>query len=195
MGLAITKNIVERMGGRIWVESELGKGAKFIFTVKVLRGKNSEDEENGYSKEYHTDQDGLANADEFLGKKILLAEDVEINREILISLLDDTGLVIDCAKNGKEALDMIKATPDKYDLVFMDVQMPILDGFEATRRIRALPALQDAKLPIIAMTANVFNDDIEKCLAAGMNDHVGKPIDMDKVLEKLRKYLKTQPLP
>jgi CheY-like chemotaxis protein len=127
----------------------------------------------------------------FEGKKMLLAEDIEINREILISLLEDTGLIIDCAENGREALGMIEASPDKYDIVFMDVQMPQMDGLEATRRIRALPALRGIALPIIAMTANVFKDDIERCLAAGMNDRLGKPIDVDIMIAKLQKYLKT----
>jgi CheY-like chemotaxis protein/two-component sensor histidine kinase len=127
----------------------------------------------------------------FEGKKMLLAEDIEINREILISLLEDTGLLIDCAENGKQALNMIEAAPDKYDIVLMDMQMPQMDGLEATRRIRALPALSGIDLPVIAMTANVFKDDIENCLAAGMNDHLGKPIDIDILVEKLHTYLKT----
>jgi CheY-like chemotaxis protein len=139
----------------------------------------------GQSKEATYIKSGI-----FKGKKLLLAEDIEINREILISLLGDTGLLIDCAENGKEALDMIEAAPDKYDIVLMDMQMPQMDGLEATRRIRALPALRGAELPIMAMTANVFKEDIENCLAAGMNDHLGKPIDIDILITKLRKYLK-----
>ena len=126
---------------------------------------------------------------EFAGKRMLLAEDIEINREILMALLENTGLTIDCVENGKEALEMIEAAPpDRYSVVFMDMQMPEMDGLEATRRIRALPALRTVDLPIIAMTANVFKDDIESCLEAGMDDHLGKPLDIDKVLEKLRKY-------
>jgi len=126
---------------------------------------------------------------EFEGKRMLLAEDVEINREILITLLKDTGLAIDCAENGQEALEMVKSSVGKYDIVFMDVQMPKMDGYEATRAIRALPDTQGAKLPIIAMTANVFKSDIEDSLAAGMNEHLRKPIDFDRVLKVLRKYL------
>jgi CheY-like chemotaxis protein len=108
---------------------------------------------------------------------------------ILIALLEDTGLVIDCAENGKEALDMITAAPTKYDIVFMDIQMPEMDGYESVRRIRALPIMQNIDLPIVALTANIFKEDIEACLAAGMNDHLGKPLDIDKVLSLLRKYL------
>jgi signal transduction histidine kinase/DNA-binding response OmpR family regulator len=125
----------------------------------------------------------------FAGKKLLVVEDVEINREIVIALLEDTGVSIDCAGNGLEAVEMITASPDKYDLVLMDVQMPQMDGFEATRRIRALTAGRLKKLPIIAMTAHVFKSDIEECLNSGMDDHIGKPIDIDLVLQKLGKYL------
>jgi CheY-like chemotaxis protein len=137
----------------------------------------------------------------FQGFTILLAEDVGINQEIIITLLEPTGVKIDCADNGAEALALFSANPDKYDLIFMDVQMPEMDGFEATRRIRAFEAewlpqgsgeaggRKKEGIPIIAMTANVFREDIEKCLAAGMNSHVGKPIDIDDVLVKLRQYL------
>jgi signal transduction histidine kinase/DNA-binding response OmpR family regulator len=127
--------------------------------------------------------------DEFKGKKLLIVEDIEINREILISLLDKTGLIIECAEDGKEALDMIIAAPDKYDIIFMDMQMPVMDGLEATRCIRALPEIKEIKLPIVAMTANVFKDDIDACIEAGMDDHIGKPLDLNRVLSKLRKYL------
>ena len=121
---------------------------------------------------------------ELKGCKILLAEDVEINREILIASLENTGVQIDCAENGLEAVRKVKENPDKYDLVFMDVQMPEMDGLEATSEIRK----NGFKLPIIAMTANVFREDIEKCLKAGMNEHIGKPLDIGNVLNKIRKY-------
>jgi len=126
---------------------------------------------------------------EFAGKRLLLAEDVEINREILIALLEDTGIIIDCAENGQEALEMVESSAGKYDIVFMDVQMPIMDGYAATRAIRALPSMQDVRLPIIAMTANVFKSDIEESFAAGMDEHLRKPIDFDRVLKVLRRYL------
>ena len=103
--------------------------------------------------------------------------------------MENTGLSIDCAENGKDALDMIAAAPEKYDMVFMDLQMPKMDGLEATSRIRALPSRQRERLPIIAMTANVFEDDIKACQAAGMDGHLGKPLDIDSVLKTLRKYL------
>ena len=125
----------------------------------------------------------------FEGYRILLAEDMEINREIVLALLEPTLLTIDCAENGKEALKMFGAAPEMYDMIFMDVQMPEMDGFEATQRIRALDASGAGRIPIVAMTANVFREDIEKCLESGMNDHVGKPLDFEEVMAMLRKYL------
>ncbi len=121
----------------------------------------------------------------FDGRCVLLAEDIEINREILIALLEPTRLIIECAENGVEAVRMFREAPEKYDLIFMDVQMPTMDGYEAARNIREF----DQKIPIIAMTANVFKEDIEKCLEAGMNGHLGKPLDMDEVIEVLKVYL------
>jgi CheY-like chemotaxis protein len=132
---------------------------------------------------------GLATGGRFAGKKLLVAEDVEINREIIITLLEDTGISIDCAENGKEAVEIVAAAPDKYDMIMMDVQMPKMDGFEATRLIRGLTAQRLKNLPIIAMTAHVFKSDVEECIKSGMNDHIGKPIDIDDVLKKLHKYL------
>jgi signal transduction histidine kinase/CheY-like chemotaxis protein len=333
LGLAISKRIVEMMDGKIWVESELGKGSAFIFTVRVQIGKGQEEKraylaprmENiralvvddseelreyflsmaariGFSCDaaasgfealrmldrgnkydiYFVDwampeMDGIelsrklqektegrtvivmissiewekievaarsAGVKGFLpkplypsyvvdcinqnlsigaplagrkeeagetrealnlaGKRILIAEDIEINREIVITLLEPLGLEIVCAENGLEALNLFKADPGRYDLIFMDVHMPEMDGYEATRRIREFEAASGKapdtagdgrreslakKAPIIAMTANVFAEDIDKCLAAGMNDHVGKPLDFNQVLERLRKHL------
>jgi signal transduction histidine kinase/DNA-binding response OmpR family regulator len=131
------------------------------------------------------------------GFRILLAEDVEINREILLALLEPTGLVIDCAGNGAEAVERYREDPEGYRLILMDIQMPEMDGYEAARRIRALEKERlkemapkhPRNIPIIAMTANVFREDIERCLEAGMNDHVGKPLNFDEVMEKLRRYL------
>jgi CheY-like chemotaxis protein len=134
----------------------------------------------------------------FDGQCILLAEDVEINREIVQALLEPTLLKIDCAANGEEAVRMFSQAPDKYGMIFMDVQMPEMDGYEATRSIRVIEEkLSSAstdytsrRIPIIAMTANVFKEDIEKCLQAGMDDHAGKPLDFADVLDKLRHYLR-----
>jgi CheY-like chemotaxis protein len=195
LGLSISKHIIELMGGRIWVESETGKGSKFIFTVKAERGKKNSTSMLAPGTEGLDDGGEGPETDtygRFAGKKLLLAEDVEINREILLSLLEDTGLSIDCAENGVEAVEMIAAAPDKYDAILMDVQMPKMDGLEATRLIRTVTTQRLKNLPIIAMTAHVFKSDIEECLKAGMNDHIGKPIDIDDVMKKLNKHLNSE---
>ncbi len=316
LGLALCRRIVDLMEGDIWIESELGKGAKFFFTIKTTRGKQTllsqlnpnikredvsvltvdneaaardyfktlfehlgircstarsvsealtmiaknggydiyfidMDDSNGIELAKKIKQGGgekksiitlissnwqaikdealkagvnrylmkplftstiieCVNAyldientlqkepeisnDHFARKKLLLAEDIEINREIVITLLDSTGISIDEAKNGQEALKKFKANHEKYDIIFMDVQMPIMDGLEATRLIRDFEEKVRKKnpkrkeIPIIAMTANVFKEDIDSCLAAGMNAHLGKPLDIDEVLAVLRKY-------
>ena len=311
LGLAISKSIVDMMGGRVWIESELGKGSTFAITVRLERGasvsaqlglkvnwgdirilavdddtdilmffssvmqefgaycdtaESGEEalalvDKNGGYNFYFVDWkmpgiDGIqltkelkarscgnvvimissadwsvieedarkAGVDRFLSKPlfpssiadiiseslgdkqlhagaerkevhsfagncILLAEDVEINREIVLALLEPTLLEIDCVENGAEAFQMFCKAPNKYNLVFMDVQMPEMDGYEATRRIRSLDDRWAKDIPIIAMTANVFREDVERCLEAGMNAHVGKPLDFDEVLEILQKYL------
>jgi CheY-like chemotaxis protein len=145
----------------------------------------------------------------FAGRRVLLAEDVDINREIVLTLLEPTQLEIDCAKNGKEAVRMFSEAPGRYDMIFMDIQMPEMDGYEATRCIRSLEAemrMEFAQkiertvtgsyngdlrkeIPIMAMTANVFREDIEKCLEAGMDNHIGKPLDFEEVINKLCLYL------
>jgi signal transduction histidine kinase/CheY-like chemotaxis protein len=144
----------------------------------------------------------ISQEDTFEGRRVLLAEDVEINREIVQTLLEPTAITVDCAENGAEAVKLFTASPDAYDLIFMDVQMPEMDGYEATRRIRAFEedrrketagrspgGTAAGAVPIIAMTANVFQEDIKKCLEAGMNGHVGKPLDFGEVLSTLRSYL------
>jgi len=124
----------------------------------------------------------------FSGRRILLVEDVEINREIVLTLFEPTKMEIDCAVNGLEAVRMFSEAPYKYDMIFMDIQMPEMDGYDATRRIRALNIPQAKTIPIVAMTANVFREDVERCLKAGMNGHVGKPIDFEEVLKLLHSY-------
>ena len=125
----------------------------------------------------------------FEGHCVLLAEDIEINREIVMALLEPTKLTIDCAENGVEAVRMFRDAPDRYDMIFMDVQMPEIDGYEATRYIRSLDTPKAAAVPIIAMTANVFREDVEKCFDAGMNGHVGKPLDFSELMNILQMYL------
>lgn len=130
--------------------------------------------------------------DYFKGRHILLAEDIEINREIAGALLAPTELDIDFAETGLEALRKFSENPGKYELILMDIHMPEMDGYEATRKIRALPDPRAQSIPIVAMTANVFREDIEKCIAAGMNDHIGKPIDIEELIRKLETYMKTK---
>ena len=211
LGLAISRNLVEMMGGSIWIQSELGKGATFAFTFKAKRSNSMEQDfienEGKWSSasihaldedqfaalfDFHEEEPQPAPAkisDNYKGKRILLAEDVDINREIVIMLLEPTELEIVCAENGATAVKLFSEAPEKYDMIFMDLQMPEMDGFEATRRIRGLELPQAKTIPIVAMTANVFSDDIEHCLEAGMNGHIGKPLDLTVVLDVLRKYL------
>jgi len=126
---------------------------------------------------------------DYRGRVILIAEDVEINREIIGTILEETGISIDFAENGRQAVTMFEETPGRYSLILMDIQMPEMDGYEATRGIRSSGRRGAAAIPIIAMTANVFREDIEKCLAAGMNDHLGKPVNTGDLFKKLKLYL------
>jgi CheY-like chemotaxis protein/nitrogen-specific signal transduction histidine kinase len=202
LGLAISKRVIKMMGGEIWVDSELGKGSTFTFTMKaeraadassgpprVVPGRAPARERAGADAPAEAEGARPDGSGRFDGRHMLLVEDIEINREIVLALLEPTGLEITCAENGAEALRIYGEAPSRYDLIFMDVHMPEMDGYEATRRIRALGAPEAAAVVIIAMTANVFREDVEKCLDAGMNDHIGKPLDFDEVLAKLREYL------
>jgi PAS domain S-box-containing protein len=196
LGLAISKSIVEMMDGEIWIDSKPGEGSTFSFFVHLKQGAEGapgmDDADIGFGIGYKAGSNAGAEAIEenaFAGKRILLAEDVEINKEIVLVLLEPTGVEIDCADNGAEAVRLFGANPDKYDLIFMDVQMPEMDGYKATEIIRAMDIKGAKDIPIIAMTANVFREDIEHCIISGMNDHVGKPLDFGEVLEKLHKYM------
>ncbi|MCL2457942.1 MAG: response regulator [Desulfobulbus sp.] len=142
----------------------------------------------GLEKEVE-EKDVPVERESFASHCVLLAEDVELNREIVLALLQPTELTIDCADTGAVAVRMFSADPERYGIIFMDVQMPEMDGYEATRHIRALDVPWAKQVPIVAMTANVFREDVEKCLAAGMNGHVGKPLNLEEVMEKLRQYL------
>jgi len=186
LGLTISKAIVEMMDGKIWINSELGKGATFFMIIKMKRGEDIPQEEKNNGTKADVKMDDIYAL--LKGKNILLAEDVEINREIVTALFEPIGIILTQATNGVEALQKFKETPEKFDAILMDVQMPEMDGYEATRRLRTLDIPKAKKIPIIAMTANVFQEDVERCLKAGMNDHVGKPLNIEEVLIKLHVY-------
>ncbi|MDR2021532.1 MAG: response regulator [Treponema sp.] len=187
LGLAISQNLVGMMGGEIRVKSSRGEGSVFYFTLNF--------EKSGAQAEpRHISGNSLP---DLQGKRILLVEDIDINRIIVTELLSDTHLVIDEAGDGKEALEKFAAVPQGYyDLIFMDVQMPNMDGYEATKQIRALEKERGAKtaegpsgVPIIAMTANAYREDIDRALESGMNGHLAKPIDLEAVSRLLREKL------
>jgi len=181
LGLAISKRLVEFMGGEIGVTSSLGQGSTFWFTVTL---KKSTD--HSAPTFAHPGQSALELLRKLhAGARILLAEDEPINQEVSRELLEDAKLVVDLAENGEMAVVMARSC--HYDLILMDIQMPQLNGIDATRRIRRVPEL--AGVPILAMTANAFDDDRQACLAAGMNDHIGKPVDPEILYESLLKWL------
>ncbi|MDR2304791.1 MAG: response regulator [Treponema sp.] len=184
LGLAISKKIVELMNGEIRLESEPGKGSTFIVTIRIPKGSinNAYDAPEKDPEEKNRDQN-------FNGRRILLVEDIDINREIVRTVLEPTGIIIDEAENGKIAFEKYAADPRGYDLILMDIQMPEMGGYESTRLIRGMDIGQAKRVPIIAMTANVFQEDIEQCLAAGMNSHLGKPLDFNELLKVLTQYL------
>ena len=186
LGMAITKNIVDMMGGTIEVESQKGVGTEFIIRLELRLQA-----EAGVANEDGTKQHGHAEGGtEFAGKRLLLAEDNELNREIACMLLSKYGFVIDTAENGQEAVDLVAASaPGYYDLVLMDIQMPVMDGHEATRKIRSLENKVLAKVPVVAMTANAFDEDRKAAKECGMNGFISKPINMQEVVQALRMCL------
>jgi signal transduction histidine kinase/CheY-like chemotaxis protein len=181
LGLTISKSLAELMGGGIIVESTPGEGSSFI--VRVLL-------EPGSSDMLEASLSGKVPGDfHFEGRTILLVEDVPINREIVIALFEDTGLIVECAENGQIAVDMFNSDPSRYDLIYMDVQMPVMDGYDATRTIRSLDTPLARSVPIVAMTANAFAEDVQKCIDAGMDSHIAKPIEVEALLNITDKYL------
>ncbi|MDR1446665.1 MAG: response regulator [Treponema sp.] len=184
LGLAISKKIVELMDGEIGLKSESGKGSTFIVTIRVPKGII-----NDACDTSEKDLEEKKREHNFKGRRILLVEDIDINREIVRTVLEPVGIIIDEAENGKIAFEKYAADPRRYDLILMDIQMPEMGGYESTRLIRGMDIGQSKKVPIIAMTANVFKEDIDQCLAAGMNSHLGKPLDFNELLKILAQYL------
>jgi signal transduction histidine kinase len=183
LGLSLSQNFVNMMGGKISVTSELNKGTSFFFSLYFDKGELPASQTADEDDEKHEDLN-------LKGKKILLAEDIEINRLIICELLSPTGPVINEVENGRQAVDRFTASPEGYyDLIMMDIQMPVLDGYEATKEIRALTRADAKTVPIIAMTANAYKEDVEQALAAGMNGHVAKPIDKDALMETIGKNI------
>ncbi|MBD5463478.1 MAG: response regulator [Lachnospiraceae bacterium] len=197
LGMAITKNIVDMMNGTIAVKSQQGVGTEFTvsFTFRLQSGKKEQMEKAGSS---HSAVNGAKasgkNDDRQTGKlrtgRILLAEDVELNQEIAVTILGDAGFSTEVAENGKIAVDMVeKSEPGYYQLVLMDVQMPVMNGYEATRAIRRLDNKALASIPILAMSANAFEEDKQEALKCGMNGHIAKPIDVANLFDTLNKIL------
>ena len=190
LGMAIAKNIVDMMGGTIQVESEVGKGTEFTvaFECKIAGAavKQEPAPEPGDLIKSENQKPQTESKRSYKGKKALLVEDNELNREIATAILEEIGLDVDIAEDGTDAVNMMSSAEGrKYDLIFMDIQMPKMDGYTATREIRTLDDLKCANIPIIAMTANAFEEDRKKAIKAGMNGHIAKPISADAILENL----------
>ncbi len=176
LGLAISKELIQQMGGEVGVDSEVGKGSDFWFTLRLKRGAGVK---------FSAKEPAAGETKLMRGARVLLADDNEINREIALELLQGVGLSVVAVADGQEVLDKLAA--EKFDAVVMDVQMPVMDGLEASRRIRQTPGLEN--LPIIAMTANAFEEDRRKCREAGMNDYLAKPVSPGNLYSMMARWL------
>lgn len=187
LGMSIARNIVEMMSGTMKVESELDRGTKFTVTV-CLRLAELPDEEQ--ARQGETTAQEVVQEKGYTGRRALLVEDNELNAEIAGEILGMTGMTIEYAHDGREAVDMVNNSTDGYyDIVFMDVQMPVMNGYEATRELRSASRDYIKRLPIIAMTANAFAEDVQACRDAGMNEHISKPVDLERLARILNRWL------
>lgn len=187
LGLAISKRIITLMGGDIRVESAAGHGACFIVELGVHW--DGPCEETNTTPQCEADVDVHSNPSDWNTKCILIVDDIEINREIVMGILEDTGIQIENAGDGRQAVDRFTEDPERYDLILMDVQMPVMDGLTATQAIRSSGLPRCDTIPIIAMTANAFKEDEQACLNAGMNGHIAKPFHEDNIRSVLLRYL------
>ena len=198
LGMSITKSLVDMMNGDISVESEKGKGTTFIIDLTL----EAAPKDASVSEESVSPQDSIVTEAEvkapvvelddidLAGRRLLVAEDQDLNAEILIDLLELEEIECDWAKNGRLAADMFAKSPEGlYSAILMDMRMPVLDGIDATREIRAMNHPDAKTIPIIALTANAFNEDVQRCLQAGMNAHMSKPVDADKLMDLLKKQI------
>ena len=176
LGLSISKQLIKLMGGKIWVKSKKNIGSSFIFELKLVSSNCSSQNISNIMKT------SLNDINTIKGLNILVVEDNKINQEIIVGLLENSGIIIDIANNGKEAVE--KFNKNSYQLILMDIQMPVMDGYEATRIIRK----ENKDIPIIALSANVMQDDLKRSKDAGMDDHLNKPIDIEKLNSTILKY-------
>lgn len=187
LGMAITKNIVEMMGGVIDVQSQQGVGTEITvsFVFRVYSRENGADFE---TETVNIRKNPWNNIEKFHGGRILLVEDIELNQEIAVAILGEAGFIVEVAENGQVAVDMLKhSEPGYYQLLLMDIQMPVMNGYEATREIRSLENEELASVPIFAMSANAFEEDRQEAFKCGMDGHIAKPIDVEILFDTLEK--------